>query len=79
MILSFRDGDMINRKKMKGREYPEPDYCILDLINSHLQVQCVHDFFYFCRPRLPAGFIRHLRCVNLLIKINSSKATKDIS
>ena len=23
---------------MKGNEYPEPDYCILDLVNSHLKV-----------------------------------------
>ena len=29
---------MIGGKKSKGGEYPEPDYCILDLINTHLKV-----------------------------------------
>jgi len=33
-----RDGEMINRKKVKGNKYPEPDFCILDLINSHLKL-----------------------------------------
>ena len=27
-----------NKLKLKGREYPEPDYCILDMINAHLKV-----------------------------------------
>eukprot|EP00794_Sanderia_malayensis_P010823 gene10823-11975_t len=33
-----RDKEMISRNKMKGSEYPEPDYCILDLINTHLKM-----------------------------------------
>ena len=37
---------MISRKKMKGNKYPEPDYCILDLVNSHLKVS-KHEFAPF--------------------------------
>lgn len=38
LLHCFRDGGMIKKKKMKGNEYPEPDYCILDLVNAHLKV-----------------------------------------
>ncbi|XP_065056315.1 uncharacterized protein LOC135684610 [Rhopilema esculentum] len=33
-----RDAEMINRKKIKPNDYPDPDYCILDLINVHLKM-----------------------------------------
>ena len=36
---------MINRKKIKPNDYPDPDYCILDLINVHLKVVLFYCYF----------------------------------
>ena len=52
----------------------------LAIKHFRLHETCLTGIFIkgFCILRVLAGFIRHLRLVNLPIKIHSSKATKDI-